>query len=104
LTVAERKYSTYEKECLAVTFGCEKCRVYLEYKDFELHCDNLAQCWFLKMIKNVGRLGRWILRLTPFQFRVKHTCGVDNVVADALTRMFDGNSSETPEMNSVTLW
>jgi len=38
----ERNYSTYEKECTAVLFGCEKCRKYLEHKEFELHCDNLV--------------------------------------------------------------
>ena len=54
LTEAERKYSTYEKECLAVIFGCEKCRVYLEHREFELHCDNLALCWLLKRVKDVG--------------------------------------------------
>ena len=42
LTEAERRYSTYEKECLAVIYGCEKCRTYLEHREFELHCDNLA--------------------------------------------------------------
>lgn len=42
LTAAERKYSTYEKECLAAIFGCEKCRSYLEHKEFELHCNNLT--------------------------------------------------------------
>ena len=26
LTPAEKRYSTYEKECLAILFGCEKCR------------------------------------------------------------------------------
>jgi hypothetical protein len=60
LTGAERKYSTYEKECLAVLFGCDKSRVYLEHKEFELQCDNLALCWLLKRTKDVGRLGRWI--------------------------------------------
>jgi hypothetical protein len=48
LTAAERKYSTYDKECLAVLFGCEKCSGHLEHKEFELHCDNLALCWLLK--------------------------------------------------------
>jgi len=40
----ERVYSTYEKECLAVLFGCDKCRSYLEHKEFELHCENLDLC------------------------------------------------------------
>jgi hypothetical protein len=92
------------KERLAVNVGCEKCRTYLQHKEFELHCDNLALCWLRKRIKDLGRLGRWILRLAPFKFRVQHTREVDNVVADALSRMFDGNSGETPEMNCAALW
>ena len=97
LSPAERGYSTYEKECLGVIFGCEKCRVYLEHKQFELQCDNLALCWLLKRVKGVGRLGRWILRLSPFKFKVTHTRGTD-VVADALSRMFEGHTPEDPEM------
>ena len=58
LTPAERHYSTYEKECLAVVFGCEKCRSYVEHKEFELNSDNLAFCWMLKRVKEIGRLGR----------------------------------------------
>jgi hypothetical protein len=45
LTPAEQKYSTYEEECLALLFGYEECRSYLEHKEFELHCDNLSLCW-----------------------------------------------------------
>jgi hypothetical protein len=99
LTGAERKYSTYEKECLAVIFGCDKCRVYLEHKEFELHCDDLALCWLLKRTKDVGRLGRWILRLAPF----KHTQGTDNVVAYALSHMFEGVERDTPEEQCVAI-
>jgi hypothetical protein len=53
LSGVERMYSTYEKECLALIFECEKCRVYLEHKDFELHCDTLFAEW----IKDVVALG-----------------------------------------------
>jgi hypothetical protein len=69
LTSAEAKYSVHEKECLAVVFGCEKCQAYLEHREFELHCDKLSLCWLLKRAKDVGRLGRWVLRLAPFKFR-----------------------------------
>ena len=103
LSPAERSYSTYGKECLAVLFGCEKCRSYLEHKEFELHCDNLALCWLLKRVKDIGRLGRWVLRLAPFKFRVKHTRGTDNVVADALSRVFEGMSCEGPELTCAAL-
>jgi hypothetical protein len=75
----------------------------LKHKEFELHCDNLALCWLLKRIKDVGHLGRWILHLAPFKFRVKHTHGIDNVAADALSRIFEGESCETPEMKCVAL-
>ena len=58
LSSAERRYSMYEKECLAVVFGCEKSRTYLEHKEFELHCDNLALFWLFRNVKDIGRLDR----------------------------------------------
>jgi len=103
LTSAERNYSTYVKECMAVLFGCEKCRSYLQHKEFELNCDNLALCWLLKRVKNIRRLDRWVLRLAPFKFRVKHTRRTNNVVADALSRVFEGNTCESPEVICDTL-
>ena len=84
-------------------FGCEKCCVYLEHKEFELRCDNLALCWLLSRAKEVGCLGRWVLRLAPFKFWVKHMRGANNVVADALSRMLEGESQETPEMKCAAL-
>ena len=54
-------------------------------------------CWLLKRVKEVGRIGRWVLRLAPFKFRVVHTRGSDNLVADALSRVFEGHVQEGPE-------
>jgi hypothetical protein len=44
LTPAEQRYSVYEKDCLGVLFGTERCRNYLQHKEFELQCDNLFLC------------------------------------------------------------
>jgi hypothetical protein len=105
LSLAEMRHSTYENGCLAVVFGCEKARTYLEHKKFELHCDNLALCWLFRNVKEVGRLGRWILRLAPFKFKVCHTKGAENVVADTLSRMFEGKEGMVQDgrkLSSVT--
>ena len=40
LSAQERKASTYELECLAVPFGTEKFRKYIERQDFILETDN----------------------------------------------------------------
>lgn len=85
-------------------YGCGKCRPYLEHREFELQCDNLALCWLLKRTREVGRQGSWILRLAPFKFKVTHTRVVDNKVADALSRMFEGTSVDTPEGTCAALW
>jgi hypothetical protein len=95
LNVAERKYSIYEKECLAVVWGCERVRVYLEHKEFTLHTDNQALSWLLRHYKEVGRIARWILRIAPFKCKVVHISGKSNVVADCLTRQYEQASDDS---------
>jgi hypothetical protein len=48
-------------------------------------------------------LGQWVLRLAPFKFRVRHTRGVDTVVADALSRIFEGENEDGPELVCASL-
>lgn len=94
LTDQEKKYCIYEIECLGVLFGVEKFRVYLEHnKEFLLECDNQALSWLLGHPKQLGRIARWVLRISSFKFRVNHIKGSENVLADALSRMFN---TETP--------
>lgn len=89
LSAVERRYSIHERECLAVIYGCEKYRSYLEHKEFSLFTDNEALAWLLRHAKELGRIGRWVLRLGPFKFRVNHISGKANVVADCLTRQYE---------------
>jgi hypothetical protein len=87
LTIAERKY-------LAVVWGCERFRVYLEHKEFTLHTDNQALSWLLKHAKELCRIGRWILRLAPYKFKTVHISGKSNVVANCLTRQFEDHPEQ----------
>jgi len=53
-----------------------------------------ALCWLLRKVKDVGRLGRWNLRLYPFKLKVQHTKSVDIVMADSLSRMLEGQEAD----------
>jgi hypothetical protein len=84
LSIQENKYSTYEIECLAVLFGVEKFRMYLEHAEFDL-----ALSWFLAHPCQTGRIALWVVRLSAFKFVPHHIKGTLNVMADTLSRMFE---------------
>lgn len=100
LTAAERKFSIYELEGLAVVESIEKFRSYLEHAPFLLETDNQALSWLLRHPKQIGRIGRWIMRINSLKFRVQHIRSNMNVVADALSRMYESVevSEQVPEL------
>lgn len=107
LNELEKRYSVYELEALAVLFGMEKFRYYLEHRKFILETDNQALSWVLGKPRKSGRIARWATRILTFKFDVNHIKGSENVVADGLSRMFgeDDGEQETecnqPEDESV---
>ena len=82
----EEKFSTIEKECLAIKLACQSFRVYLLGRPFLIQTDHRALEWLDRLKENNARLTRWSLALQPFQFEVKHRPGRDNGNADALSR------------------
>ena len=88
LSALEKRYSIFERESLAVVYGCERYRCFLEHKKFVVHTDSEALSWLRKRPHQLGRIGRLVLRLSRFKFTILHVRGTLNVAADALSRMF----------------
>lgn len=83
---AEKNYSATEKECLAVLFGIDKYRPYVEGSKFTVVTDHYSLLWLAKLQNPSGRLARWSLRLSQHVFDIVHRKGRFNVVPDALSR------------------
>jgi hypothetical protein len=99
LTAQERKASlVYELECLAVLFGTEKFRKYIEHQEFILESDNQAVSWLLSHPRQLGKIGRWVVKISALKFEVRHFRGTQNIVADILSRMF-----ETPPVEEASV-
>lgn len=87
LTGPERNYSVTEREALAVLTALEHWRCYLENgRPFTVYTDHSALKWFLSLTNPTGRLARWGVRLSAFDFSIKHRRGKDNVIPDSLSR------------------
>jgi hypothetical protein len=104
LNSAECNNPIYERKCLAVLFGCEKFRSFLEHNDFVVHTDSEALSWLRKHPRQLGRVGGWVLRLAPFKFQIVHIPIKSNLVANCLSRVFsDQSESSESSPNSINL-
>ena len=84
----QRRYSTIEKETLALVLAVQHFEVYLEASDQIVVFSDHDPLKFLHRMRNSNqRLMRWSLILQPFNILIKHIRGTDNVIADALSRV-----------------
>lgn len=87
LSQQERNYSATEREALAVLSAIEHWRCYLENGlTFTVYTDHSSLKWFLNINNPTGRLARWGVRLSAYNFEIKHRKGSENVVPDSLSR------------------
>lgn len=68
LNKSEINYTVTEKECLAVIWGIQKMRPYLEGYTFKIITDHQSLKWLTTLESPVGRVARWSLYLQQFDF------------------------------------
>lgn len=105
LSAQERNYSATERETLAVLIALEHWRCYLDNGlKFLVYTDHASLKWFLNLNNPTGRLARWGVRLSAFNFDIKYRRGKDNDVPDALSRAVPvaaiSSTTQTPLVTS----
>ncbi|KAF8044455.1 hypothetical protein N665_11654s0001, partial [Sinapis alba] len=84
---AQCNYATTEKELLAIVYAFEKFRSYLVGSKAIVHTDHAALRYLLSKKDAKPRLLRWILLLQEFDLVIKDKKGIENGVADHLSRL-----------------
>jgi hypothetical protein len=82
----QQKYSTIERECLAIIWACGKFERFLTGREFILQTDHRPLTFLQASKTKNNRLLRWALALQEFRFCVEPIPGTSNVLADILSR------------------
>ncbi len=92
LSATERRYSTTDREFLALNWAVKRFRPYVYGTEFTVFCDHKPLLTLVKSKAHNGRQGRWQMDLEEYRFDLVYRPGRDNVVADALSRSVHDSS------------
>ena len=86
LNDTQKRYSTNERETMAVVYGIKKFQPYLYGQTFTVVTDHSALKYLMATKEPVSRTARWIAYLQQFDFTILHRSGKTHQNADALSR------------------
>ncbi|GFW37124.1 transposon Tf2-8 polyprotein [Trichonephila clavipes] len=86
LNKAERNYMVTERECLAVIWALNKFKTYFGPLPVKVITDHAALTKLTNGKNFSSQMIRWALKLSEFNIEWEHRPGVQNVVADLLSR------------------
>ena len=99
LNEAQKNYTTTQKELLAIVYALDKFRAYLVGSNIVIFTDHSALKYLLTKKYFKARLIRCVLLLQEFNLQIKDKKGVENVVADHLSRLTIAHDIHSPPIN-----
>lgn len=89
LNIHQRRYSTIEKELLAIVSAIQKFECYIQpaQEPLQVYTDHNPLAFLNRSKFTNQRLLRWSLFLQPYNLNVNHLKGRENIIADALSRI-----------------
>ena len=86
LNKADERYSTSEKELLAIVWAMKRFRQYILGNKFKIQTDQRALVWLHNVKDPSSRLLRWRLRMEEYDYDIEYVKGKENKVSDCLSR------------------
>lgn len=102
LNDAEKRYSTIEKELLAIVYAVEQFRPYIYGRRFTIITDHKPLVWLMNLKDHSSRLMRWRIRLEEYDYKIVHKSGKLNANADALSRAIP-DIEDSPKMQTISV-
>lgn len=87
---SQLRYTTTEKEMLAIVHCLKQWRTLVLGRDIIVWCHHKALNFIMTCKVRSARLSRWIMFVQEFNFRVEHVPGPPNKIADILSRVHSG--------------
>ncbi len=82
----EVRYSTADREALAIVLACRQFYHYLWGTKFVIRTDHQPITTVFRQRTKSPRMNKWMLEMRHCRFRVEYKIGKNNVVADQLSR------------------
>ena len=94
VTPAQCNYSTTDQEMLAIIDALRTFEHKLHGVKFTIITDHMVlRTLITQTVKNQQRI-RWLEDMTMFDFDIQHIQGEENILADALSRIYDGMDAD----------
>ena len=102
LTETEQRYSNIERELLAIVFALERLNLYIFGRTITVQSDHkpLQSIWKKSLVSASPRLQRLLLRLVHYDLNIEFLRGKENVIADALSRVYPLQSTNPKAIDS----
>ena len=100
LNSAQQNYPTHEIEMFAGVETMLRHIDILQGAKFKWLTDHKGLVYLLNQKNLSGRQARWLEKISTFTFEVAYIAGSENVVADALSRLYSNDSSGTVRARS----
>ena len=103
LNDAQMNYITTEKEFLAVVFTLEKFCPYLLGSKTTIFTDHSALRYLMMKKDAKAWLSRWILLLQEFDLEIWDKKGIENIIADHLSRIPNAHATNFPSVMTFSM-